>query len=369
MYRAAALLLLGGVVWGCSHLDFDMDSSEPAWGEAYLEDEGAGEYLRMERLAKALATWEKERGESPADYLLGTGDVLEVSIFALEVPDQLTVLTRTVSRHGFITLPWAGNVRASGLSASQLEERVKAAYAGTYLKQPQVTVHVAGYRSAPVVVTGAVDQPGLFFLTANRSTVLECLAMAGGLTITAGEHALIVHGGNSLPLTSSDGSSADESARRAAASLADPDRTTTPVDLKELIDEGNMLLNLTVRGGDVLIVPPRVNSYIYVLGYVRRPGAYRLDEASRLDALRAVALGGGLATIARPSNSFLIRQTSDRQTAIPVNLKKIARGELPPLLLEPGDTLIVGTTTFGRMTEFLAPSMGATVSASAAVSP
>ncbi|MHC4788583.1 MAG: SLBB domain-containing protein [Planctomycetota bacterium] len=301
---------------------------------------------------------------------MGPGDVLEVSIFALERPGEMCSLMRTVSHNGSITLPWVGIIQAGGLSAVHLEDRICAAYDGTYLSEPQVAVNVAEHRSVPVVVTGAVSRPGVYKLTTNRSNVLECLAMAGGLLNSAGQELLIVRGGNRGPLAEPDGpGEGTPPPWRTRAALAAGDSETITVDLAQLIDQGNLLLNLPVRGGDVVIVPPRARRHIYVLGYVRRPGAYELRDETRVDAFRAVALGGGLVPVARPENSYVIRQTTDGQKAMPVDLKKIARGDLPPLYLEAGDTLVVGTSMFGHVSELLVPSMGASISASASVAP
>jgi hypothetical protein len=42
-----------------------------------------------------------------------------------------------------------------------------------------------------------------------------------------------------------------------------------------------------------------------------------------------------------------------------VDLTKIARGVRPPLYVEPGDTLVVGSSAIAKMSEFLRPSVGA----------
>jgi protein involved in polysaccharide export with SLBB domain len=97
------------------------------------------------------------------------------------------------------------------------------------------------------------------------------------------------------------------------------------IDLKHLVDDGNLLLNLEVRGGDIITVPPRSPDYVYVLGYVQRPGAYELKDGVRVDALRAVALAGGLSPAARAENSYLVRETAKGQLVVPVDLTKIAR--------------------------------------------
>ena len=125
------------------------------------------------------------------------------------------------------------------------------------------------------------------------------------------------------------------------------------------MDQGNLLLNLPVCSGDVLTVPPRAKQYVYVLGYVARPGAYQLKDGVRVNALRAVALAGGLSKTARAENSFLVRETAEGQMVVSVDLTKIARGVRPPLYMEPGDTLVIGSSLIAKMTEFIRPSVGA----------
>jgi len=141
------------------------------------------------------------------------------------------------------------------------------------------------------VVTGAVAKPGVLYLTGAATTVLEALARAGGPAEGAGDELLIVRGGSA--------SSGDGAAR------------TVSVDLVELLDRGDLAFNLEVAGGDVLTIPPRTPGYIFVLGYVQRPGVYELREGMRVDAMRAMALSGGLLSNARAQNAYLLRETSE----------------------------------------------------------
>jgi len=48
-----------------------------------------------------------------------------------------------------------------------------------------------------------------------------------------------------------------------------------------------------------------------------------------------------------------------------VDLTKIARGVRPPLYMEPGDTLVVGSSTIAKLSEFIRPSVGAGIHYSA----
>jgi polysaccharide export outer membrane protein len=314
----------------------------------------------------------------PGDYVIGPGDVLEVGIFALEAADKTALLKRTVSQEGAITLPWVGSVLAAGLSVRQLEEAAKTAYGGKYLKDPQVTVTVTEYRSAAVVVTGAVEKPGVYYLNTRGSSVLSLLAEAGGLTEKAGDEILVIRSGNSpRVLASSEGGPEDSPESKTvelvpaatgpeaqAAGQSGNGRKVVAIDLKQLVDEGNLLLNLPVGSGDIVTVPPRTERYVYVLGYVQRPGAYEIKDGMRVDALRAVALAGGLSPSARAENSVLVRETAQRQQVVAVDLTKMARGVRPPLYMQPGDTLVVGSSMAGRMSEFLRPTVGAGVNLS-----
>ena len=326
---------------GCSHLDLDVASDQPEWGESYVAAEKSPARLRSERIARVLVAARAQPPREAQDYVVGASDVLQIGVFALEEPGTTTTLTCTVGHDGKIALPWVESVRVQGLTARQAAEAVRAAYDGKYLKNPQVTVTVTEHHSSVVIVTGAVNKPGVYPLEYNASTVLERLALAGGPTREAGDEVLLLRGGDEV----------------------------IPIDLTELIDAGNLALNLPVGDGDILTVPPQVKQYIYVLGYVRRPGVYRLENGTRVDALRAVAFGGGVTATARAQNSYVIRQVATGQETIPVDLRKIGRGEAPPFYMRSGDTLVVGTSGWARFSEFFRPGMGASVSASASVLP
>jgi polysaccharide export outer membrane protein len=187
-------------------------------------------------------------------------------------------------------------------------------------------------------VTGAVAQPGVLYLEGASSTVLEMIARAGGLTEEAGDELVLTRRRTPGPPA---GAGAQDS--------AGPGQSVEKVviDLKELIDEGHLLLNLPVGEGCVLTVPARVPKLVYVAGHVSHPGVYEIKEGVRIDALRAVAFGGGMTWTARPANCFVVRQIEDGQRVIAVDLSK-SGAERPPFYLQPGDTLVVGSSAGAR---------------------
>ena len=349
MKKYAVALVLAATAAGCSQLDFGLKSKEPEWGND--EAVAVAPPPPSHPMDKVMAAWDAQASQPVGDYRIGPGDELQVSVFALEQPGVTSTLTRTVSTDGNVTLPWVQGVSVQGITVPQAEKAIAAAYAGRYLQNPQVTVNVTEYASSTVVVTGAVNKPGIYPLKRNLATVLECLSLAGGPTRDAGDELTLVH------------------QPRPGAAPQDSGANIVRIDLQQLLSGGNQLLNLPVSGGDVITIAPAIDQYIYVLGYVRHPGAFKLDTMQKMDAVAAVALGGGLDNTGRASNSFLMRQAPDGQHVIPVDLDKVARGEAPPLYMSAGDTLVVGTNFGGRMHEVFAPSMGANISASAAVVP
>lgn len=119
------------------------------------------------------------------DYVLGPGDKLKLTVF------EETDLSGdyTIDGSGFVRLPLIGQVRASGLNATQLEAAIASSLSRGYLKQPRVSVQVATYR--PFYIIGAVAKPGEYPYV-NNMTALNAIALAGGYTPSAVESAIYI---------------------------------------------------------------------------------------------------------------------------------------------------------------------------------
>ncbi|RKX31753.1 MAG: hypothetical protein DRP22_03325, partial [Verrucomicrobia bacterium] len=230
-------------------------------------------------------------------------------------------------------------------------------YGDGYLRNPQVAVNIKEYRSHAVVVTGAAAKPGVYFLRKEGTTLLEAIAMAGGLDGAAGDRVIVMRSQWQRTVSGSrlrDGLS---------HAVLQSSGKILVVPLEDLLEAEGAAANVTVRPGDIVLIPPREERYVYVLGYVQRPGAYSLSGDEKVDAVRGVALAGGLLPTARAQNSFLVRVREDgRQEVVPVDLVRMARGKVPPVYLQPGDTLVVGSGMLARLSEFIRPSLGAGVS-------
>ena len=120
------------------------------------------------------------------DYRLGTEDLIDV--FVWKEPDLSTSVV--IRPDGKISLPLAGELEASGKTASELQEDITERLR-RYLKQPMVNVMVKQINSLKISVLGEVRKPDVYRIK-NRVTVLDAIAMAGGFTDLARPNRVVV---------------------------------------------------------------------------------------------------------------------------------------------------------------------------------
>ena len=120
------------------------------------------------------------------EYVIGPEDVLDIAVW-----DNAAVSrTVPVRPDGMISLPLLNDVKAAGLTPSQLRQVLIKALV-SYMPTPSVSVIVREVHSYKVTVIGEVRAPGRFELK-SQATVLDMLAMAGGLSEFAERGRIIV---------------------------------------------------------------------------------------------------------------------------------------------------------------------------------
>ena len=149
---------------------------------------GTAVALIVATAAPSLAS-AQEAPEQPggmASYVIGPEDVLDISVW------ENTQISRTVPVRpdGRISLPLVNDVQAAGLTPMQLREALTTLLL-PYVSVPAVSVIVREVHSFKVTVLGEVRTPGRYDLK-SRSTVLDLLAMAGGLTEYAARGRIVV---------------------------------------------------------------------------------------------------------------------------------------------------------------------------------
>jgi len=265
----------------------------------------------------------------PAGYVLGPDDQLTV-----QVPD-VDELSLTINRpptrvdmKGDINLPLAGSIHAAGLTVSDLEAKIRTRLE-TFVRSPDVVVTITDFRSQPVSVLGAVNNPGVLQVAGHKS-LFEVLSMAGGLDPDAGSTVKITRSleWGRVPLP---GTADDASGRFSIAS----------VDVKRIMAANDPELNIAVKPFDVIMVPSA--DTVYAVGCVHKPGGFVMGRNRSLSALQVLALAEGLDRFSVPQKAKIIRTvpgTSNR-IEIAVNLKKLMSGEGADVVLEPDDVLFV----------------------------
>src|SRR6266446_4640185 len=222
------------------------------------------------------------RSSEETDLPVGTGDLLEISVFEVE---ELSKIRLRVPGRGVIALPLIGQIQATGRTTSELEDEIRARLQGKFMHDPQVSVFLQEHNSQRISVIGAVRKGGVFNLT-RPLRLADALALAEGLTEEADRQVYVIR---RAPI-SAVSATADGGA---SATGVPPHGDTTvevmvPIDLSELAD-GREDLNVALRSGDVVNVP-RAGS-VYVGGSVEHPGSFLLRGKTTVQ--QAVLAAGG----------------------------------------------------------------------------
>jgi polysaccharide export outer membrane protein len=263
------------------------------------------------------------------DYLLGSGDIIEVTVFGVE---ELNKKELVLNAGGKISLPFINEVQLMGLTPREAEVKIAALFEATVMKNPQVSVTVKEYRSQFINVLGAVVKPGTYQLI-RRAFLVDALAMAGGLLTEKAEFKALIH--RAGPLSSGAGNEGTAG------------RETLEIDLRQLLENGDASLNVPIYAGDVVSVPERIEHFFYVLGDVNRGGAFEINKGELITFTKALASAGGLLSTAKSSKTIIIRREEAGATKqIPVDATKVLRGQSPDILLSNDDVVFVpGSTT------------------------
>jgi len=292
--------------------------------------------------AALQALWQARMAQPVARYEpVGPGDVLSVWVTGIkELKDEEV----QVSDSGTITLPFVGTIDVQGMSLDQVENRLDEAYA-EYIKTPEVHVVMEEDRNQAVAVMGLVNKPQLVPLTMPDETIMDAIGDAGGLTNEASQRVLLIPATAQTPSAAdppgAPGGVSNAAYQGAAGSAAEGRIAPIVVDLHSSGEQG--CLDLPVRAGDTIVVPPAGN--VMVGGWVDRPGEVPITPG--MTVLGAITAAGGALY---SSNVEVLRSNPQgRRTAIPVNLAAVKSGRQPDPTVEAGDVVMVEASVLGAL--------------------
>ena len=266
-----------------------------------------------------------EMGANLPAQPVGPNDLIAVSVY--DSPE----LSRTVriGSDGYFRLPMLkARIKADGLLPADLETAIaEALKKEEILVDPFVTVTIAEYHSRPIAVNGAVKMP-LVFQADHPVTLLEALARAQGLSETAGTEILVSQsqmGPDDKPIT-----------------------LTRRIPVVSLIDDADPAFNILLHGGEDIRVPEV--GRIYVVGNVKKPGAFPVRNGGGNTVLEMIALSEGLAPYYTKEAYIYRQEGSGNKNEIPVPLEKIMERKAPDVPLLANDILYIPDNKTKRIT-------------------
>lgn len=114
-------------------------------------------------------------------YRLSSGDTISVTVFG--EPDL--ALSQRIDGQGKIVMPLLGEVVLHGHTIREAEVMLEERYIGEeFLKKPEVTVQIVGFKARTFYIFGQVRSPGTKAFPPDRSrlSLIEAISMAGDFT-------------------------------------------------------------------------------------------------------------------------------------------------------------------------------------------
>jgi polysaccharide export outer membrane protein len=268
-------------------------------------------------------------GSVRAEYVIGPGDILQVTVWQNANLNQQV----RVREDGFFTFPPIGDVEAVGLTTEELAaglgEQLFTYTRGT----TRVTITVVEFNSKYVIVSGAVAQPGRLAFQLIPS-LPRVIGLAGG----------------ALP-------GARLSEVTIVRTVGDREEAIK-IDLARALESGDLSALPPLQPGDVVTIPgsglaadasaiPGVAQpgpgTIALLGAVNRPGTYPVSSSFALPEI--IGLAGGLTPNADLRHiKVLSREPNGTEFVATLDLEEIFRaGEPVHYPIRPGDAIYIET--------------------------
>lgn len=257
-------------------------------------------------------------------YKLGPGDKFA---FLVRGRPDISREDIVVSPDGEIALPRVGILCVQGRTPRETTEAIVARLKAHY-DNPEVTLVMQHYNNNKVFVLGRVANPGEVSFP-GRGTLLEALSLAGGLPVDTARSSLsrcMIVRGNEMVIW---------------------------IDLKDLLENGNMALNARLQNNDVLFIPQNDDQLAYVMGQVLQPGVQVLRSAQTV--LDAIMSHGGPTRDADVTRVYLARQVGGQGIVEQIDLREITgKGDLRRnFVLREGDIVYVSERGASRINYYL----------------
>ena len=274
-------------------------------------------------------------------YRVGPSDVLEVSVIGPK-GEALPPVRVRVWKDGTIELPLVGEIKVSGMVLEDVEKAIRKAYLEKVYKQAVVHVELLNVDTVSVLVTGAVESPGLVHLRRNERDILHAIVAAKGISSAASGRVTLCR--------------IRDSGKKVTYDLTKPEELKAALALDPL------------ENGDIITAQAATPNTIFVGGLVKAPRPQTYPPGVRITVLQAIAAAAGLRTDVLPREATLIRRMPNgKDVHVKLDLNRIATGKDPNIALAPGDILWVPHTLETRIQEWISRNISIHAGASASL--
>jgi polysaccharide export outer membrane protein len=289
-----------------------------------------------------ITVWDHPELTTPNGSTLSTGDNTTQTLagavqqpYTTALPGQADPYGQTVASDGTIFFPFVGRMQAAGKTVSDIRNEL-ATRLVPYIRNPQVDVRVLSFRSQKVQVTGEVKSPGPLAISDVPLTLVDAITRSGGSTSIADIQRVRLTRNKQLYV----------------------------LDANSLLDKGDTRQNVMLQAGDIINVPDRVDSRVFVMGEVKNPQTVSMLRGRLTIADALTQATGILDTDANPRQIYVLRGMKDHPTTPEVYRLDMTQPNAIMLSsqfqLQPLDVVYVGTalsTTFNRVIQQVLPAI------------
>ena len=212
---------------------------------------------------------------TPANYVIGTGDMVTINIWGASQES----IEAEVTSDGYVVIEGVGPIKLAGLSVSNAN-KVLAGKLGQYYKDCDIRLSLTEARSIQVQVMGEVMTPGTYTLS-SLSTAFNALYTAGGISKIGTLRDIKVYRNGKL---------------------------ISSIDVYDYILNGNSRGDIRLEDNDVIVVGA-YDCLVQIKGNVKRPMWYEMKRSETVGDL--IRYAGSFSGNAYTKKVRVTRKTGD----------------------------------------------------------
>ena len=277
----------------------------------------------------------KEFAAEEMNYTVGVGDEIKVTIYGNPQDSTQTmpvgeIFGYSVDENGEVNIPLLKQVKVAGLTRSEVVAKLEEGYS-KFIKEPHVMFDIVKYGSKFYYVIGNVKNAGKNPIKLNTNLLEAVTGMVPSSTSEkmATEFIYLKRGEKVLPIS-----------------------------ISEMATGARDFSKYYLKDGDTFYVPAPSANRAYILGEVKKPGAFEIID-NNYTMIDLIADAGGLVQPnAADGRIYMIRQNGGKHLLVQFHFDDIMTGKAGLVRLMPGDRVYVATmalVSYNRILQQITP--------------